>query len=394
MKSWRVAFFAVLCVTCVAIPVLYVLSARRAAEGPLPGESPLPVRAPATSSAPPPAPRPIAPSAVPAPAASLKPSHAIVYRYTGVDAGHGKLARGELEAPEAPVTFADLRCERVHMVHGGGVCLMTHRRTFPVRHEAVLFDGDFQVRHTLALSGVPSRVKVSPDGRLAAVTVFESGHSYAAAHFSTRTSIIDLARGDFVILDLEKLPVLRGGAPFQAIDLNVWGVTFTASGDRFYATLATGGRTYLVDGDVAKRQMQVLREGVECPSLSPDGTRIAFKRREAGRLTAVTWRLSVVRLDTGEEWALAETRSVDDQVEWLDDATVLYSLPEAASGTPVQNSWAVPADGGGSPRLVMPKAYSLVVVRNAAVGDRGRREPQNEAVGRPERRRVGAGGGS
>lgn len=376
MKSWRVVFFAVLCVTCVAIPVLYVLSALRAAEGPLPDEPLLPVRAPATSSTTPPAPRPTAPPPVPAPAAPaarLKPSHAIVYRYTGVDAGHGKLARGELEAPEAPVTFADLRCERVHMVHGGGVCLTTHRRTFPVRHEAVLFDGDFRVRHTLALSGVPSRVKVSPDGRLAAVTVFESGHSYAGADFSTRTSIIDLARGDFVITDLEKLPVLRDGAPFQAIDFNIWGVTFTASGDRFYATLATGGRIYLVEGDMPKRQMQVLREGVECPSLSPDGTRLAFKRREGGRLIAVTWRLSVLRLDTREEWALAETRSVDDQVEWLDDATVLYSLPEAASGTPVQNSWAVPADGGGSPRLVVPKAYSLVVVRNAAVGDPGRR---------------------
>ena len=38
-------------------------------------------------------------------------------------------------------------------------------------------------------------------------------------------------------------------------------------------------------------------------------------------------------------------------------------MPEALSGTPVQNTWAVPADGGGSPRLLVPKAYSLAVLR-------------------------------
>ena len=87
--------------------------------------------------------------------------------------------------------------------------------------------------------------------------------------------------------------------------------------------------------------------------------------REAA-LGSVTWRLSVLRLDTLEDWPLAETRSVDDQVAWLDETTVLYALPAAAAGTAATDTWAVPADGSGSPRLVMPNAYSLVVVRDAA----------------------------
>jgi len=56
-----------------------------------------------------------------------------------------------------------------------------------------------------------------------------------------------------------------------------------------------------------------------------------------------------------EETPLAETRNIDDQVEWLDDENVLY-----ADG---QDVWTVPSDGGGSPRLFIPKALSPAVVR-------------------------------
>ena len=87
----------------------------------------------------------------------------------------------------------------------------------------------------------------------------------------------------------------------------------------------------------------MLRTGVECPSLSPDGTRIAFKKRNPG--TVVTWGISVLDLATLEDHPLAETRNVDDQVEWLDDQTVIYGLPqdagevnavaEVSPGTPV-----------------------------------------------------------
>ena len=39
------------------------------------------------------------------------------------------------------------------------------------------------------------------------------------------------------------------------------------------------------------------------------------------------WHIAVYDLASGEETVLADTRSVDDQVEWLDNSTVLYALP-------------------------------------------------------------------
>ena len=94
----------------------------------------------------------------------------------------------------------------------------------------------------------------------------------------------------------------------------------------------------------------MIAEGVECPSLSPDETRVAFKRREGNN-----WRLHVLDLDTGREYPLAETRSVDDQVEWLDDERILYGL--------VKDVWVVPADGSGQPQIHIRDALSPAVVR-------------------------------
>ena len=138
-----------------------------------------------------------------------------------------------------------------------------------------------------------------------------------------------------------------------ADDVNYWGVTFRRDSDRFYATLATGGRIHLVEGSVSQRRMRVVHETVECPSLSPDETRIAFKKRvgPAGK----RWRIHVLDLRTMHETALAETRNVDDQVEWLDGSTVLYGLDE--------DVWSVPADGSGAPRRYAADADSPAALR-------------------------------
>jgi hypothetical protein len=343
----RVAAFALLALASVAVPLVYVLRVQRSAsEGP---GAPVSPRAPL--------PPDTEPSDLPRPP--------VAFRYTGPGDAYGRLVTADLGAPVRDETVTTLRCDRLDLAAGHGVCLTAQRGVFTT-YEAILFDAAFRVRHTLPLSGVPSRTRVSPDGRLAAMTVFESGHSYAAGQFSTRTSIVDLDSGDVVVPDLERFTVLRDGQPIHGVDFNFWGVTFTRDGARFYATLATGGRQFLIEGDLRARQARVLRADVECPSLSPDDGRIAFKRREGGGLTPVTWRLSVLRLDTLEEWPLAERRSVDDQVAWLDETAVLYALPAASTGTAATDTWAVPADGSGSPRLVMSNAYSLVVMRNTA----------------------------
>ena len=56
-----------------------------------------------------------------------------------------------------------------------------------------------------------------------------------------------------------------------------------------------------------------------------------------------------------EETPLAETRNIDDQVEWLDDENVLY-----ADG---QDVWTVRSDGSGSARMFIAEALSPAVVR-------------------------------
>ena len=100
-----------------------------------------------------------------------------------------------------------------------------------------------------------------------------------------------------------------------------WGVTFDPTNtNRFFATLGTQGHTCLVEGNLAARRANVLRDGVECPSVSPDGTRIAFKMKTAdnGDAELPTWRPALLDLTTLKDHLLAETRSVDDQIEWLD----------------------------------------------------------------------------
>ncbi len=123
----------------------------------------------------------------------------------------------------------------------------------------------------------------------------------------------------------------------------------------FYATLRTGGINYLVHGDIKLRTVTVIYKGVECPSLSPDETRIAFKKL----VSRNNWRLTVLDLTTLRETPLAETRSVDDQAEWLDNDRVLYGLVDSA---PWMSIMVVSADGTGQPNVFAKGAASPAVV--------------------------------
>jgi hypothetical protein len=282
----------------------------------------------------------------------------VMYRDTSLGRTHGRLV-DEFLGEHSSRRITDLTCERVHFAAGNGVCL-TAKRGFVTVYGAFTFDGAMKPRHQFSLAGVPSRVRVSPDGRRAGMTVFVSGDSYAPGSFSTRTTVIDTATGES-LGDLEQYTVLRDGTPVKAADFNFWGITF-AEQNRIYATLGTGGRTYLIEANVDARQATIRHENVECPSLSPDGTRIAFKKRmpsEGGRLL---WRLHVLDLRTGLETALAESRSVDDQAEWLNTATVAYALPsESTPGS--TDVWSVHADGSGSPTRTISAAWSPAFVR-------------------------------
>jgi hypothetical protein len=186
--------------------------------------------------------------------------------------------------------------------------------------------------------------------------VFVSGHAYEISGFSTRTTLIDTRAGR-ITDDLEDFSVTRGGKAFKAADFNFWGVTFTQDSRSFFATLSSGGSFYLVRGDVASKRANVIGEGVECPALSPDNTRLAYKKRvvENGRLT---WRLAVRPVDSSAERVLVgEARSIDDQVEWLDNHSILYGASDDQLGPGRTSVWVIDVDGGES-RKWLSNAFS------------------------------------
>jgi hypothetical protein len=268
----------------------------------------------------------------------------------------------ELEEGHLRKEPGDLACERVYFASGHGICMGV--APSGVEYTASIFDSKLRKLHTIALTGLPSRARVSSDGRYGAMTVFVTGDSYlgSSTAFSTRTTILAMASGRQVG-QLEQFQVSKDGQPFDAVDFNFWGVTFDpADSDRFFATLGTGSEHYLVEGSVRERSMRVLRDGVECPSLSPDGSQIAYK----SLIGDERWHLRVLEVATLDDHGVAEERSIDDQVEWLDDETLAYS-----DG---RNVYTVPADGSGAPGVLVRDATSPVRLEGArqVLGDSAR----------------------
>ncbi|GGN95341.1 TolB-like translocation protein; signal peptide [Actinoplanes lobatus] len=290
--------------------------------------------------------------------ATVRAQPHLVFRSTALGAGYGKVAVVPLTAPDGPRTLTPASCERVYATAADAICLSAERGLVTT-YQARLLGPSWTTVRDLPLTGIPSRARLSRDGTLAATTTFVFGDSYAnPGQFSTRT-VVARVDGE-VVGDIEKFTLTVDGRVVTASDKNLWGVTFLDD-DRFYATAASGARTWLVEGSLSARTVTALHGDVECPSLSPDRTRVAFKKH--GDLPAGKWRLAVYDLRTGAETLLAETRSVDDQVEWLDDRTVVYGLPRETAGTASSDVWRVPADGTGEPQLLIHDAWSPAVVR-------------------------------
>ncbi|ALV36089.1 hypothetical protein [Streptomyces sp. CdTB01] len=259
--------------------------------------------------------------------------------------------------PSGPRTASGVKCLRFYAASGTGVCLQAVHGAISDTYRAVVLDARLKERARYDVPGIPSRARVSPTGHFAAWTAFVGGDSYAGTNFSTRAAIVDVRTGKLTP-SLEAYRVLKDGRPYRAADLNFWGVTFASDDRTFYATLATKGRTYLVRGDLRARTLTTLHTDVECPSLSPDGTRIAFKKRVKGLPKDAPWRLYVLDLRTMRETPLAEPRSVDDQAVWRDDHTLVYALP----GDYGADLYTVPADGAGKPRRISTAALSPAFV--------------------------------
>lgn len=297
-------------------------------------------------------------ASAPAVAASVVdagPGPRILFRSTD-PTSYGRVATVAASDPGGARTVSAVSCNRVYAAAGSVICL---RPDGPLAtYQLAILDSRLGLKDTYPLVGVPNRARVAPSGHVLAWTVFVTGDSYNGGKFSTRVGMIDLVTGGTVDT-LETWSVFVGGQPYRAADLNFWGVTF-ADDHHFYATMSTSGHRYLIAGDLTARTIRTLASNVECPSLSPDGTRIAFKEAIDDN-PSKGWRLTVLNLATLTRTHLAESRSVDDQAAWLGNSTLLYAVKRTTKASDI---YAVPADGTGTPTLLIPDAESPAALAN------------------------------
>lgn len=288
-------------------------------------------------------------------AASTGPK--VVFRNTASGMGYGLVASVALDDPSGPRVVTSQACDRVYATRTIGMCLHIDRGVVTT-FTASLMDATWTETRAWPLPGIPSRTRISADSRLIASTAFVTGESYGTVGFSTQTVIRSVDGTDYG--SLEDFALLVDGHQVTAIDRNIWGVTFSADDTVFYATAASGGRTWLVRGNLAARTLTAIRDTAECPSLSPDGTHIAYKKN-LSTLTAPHWSIAVLDLSTGQEIVLPEERNVDDQVEWLDNDNLLYGLPRTdAVGD--SDIWSMRSDGSADPTPFIEHAWSPSVV--------------------------------
>jgi hypothetical protein len=105
--------------------------------------------------------------------------------------------------------------------------------------------------------------------------------------------------------------------------------------------------------------MYVTLRSVPKPSNEEGSTNVLRQRR----IPAAVFAFGVVSLPIDVSSLLAETRSVDDQVEWLDDDRLLYGLCRPGSEATTSDVWVVPADGSGTAAVLIPEASSPAVIR-------------------------------
>jgi hypothetical protein len=282
----------------------------------------------------------------------------IAFRHTGLDNEYGVVAVVPLTDPEGARAFTGAVCDRVYATAEGASCLATERGVVTTFEQSQL-DPSWQTVSTRPLAGQPSRTRISPDGSLVSTTSFVAGHTYMSVGFSTATEIHSPDGKSYG--NIEKFQLVLDGKDVAPKDRNIWGVTFASDDRTFYATVGTGGKTYLVEGDLEDRTLTSITQAVECPSLSPDGSRIAFK--ELGTVEGQKgWTPAVLDLATGERTVLTgETHNVDDQIEWLDDDTILYGLPRTDEPG-VTDVWSLDTTAGAAPQLFIEQAWSPTVV--------------------------------
>ncbi len=250
--------------------------------------------------------------------------------------------------------ITELECDRLDLNDFGGICLSA-TAGLAGTGRGLLLGPDLNPATRFGVSQ-PSRAAVSPDGAVVAWTGFTLGHSYlAAGEFATTTQLISVERG--IAANLEEIFTTYDldDEVVNDVDRNFWGVTFVDS-DRFYATLGARESTFIVEGRVSNSRLDIVHENASCPEVSPDATMIVAKEQRGD-----SFQLVLINNETGERSDLVETRSVDDQVEWVDNSTILYGVVNPEEGTeaqPVLDVYALNVLDGSAPQLIIPFADS------------------------------------
>lgn len=256
----------------------------------------------------------------------------------------------------------DLECARAYAAAGVLLCLESAGMFVPAGTATVRSVSDETFPEIWQRpSGLPSRARVTPDGSQLAFTGFVAGHSYLQiGEFSTETIVATpTTRG----IRAEHLEVASDEPRFGAIDGNWWGVSFEPGATSALLTYGTGPSIEIMRADLNTTTVAPL--GIEggCPSVSPSGRYVVVKRPDA-RIDAPL-ALILHDLETGEEQLLNEPRFVDDQVEWLDDDTILYALPrDNELIQPVFDIWALDIGADAVATMVVPYADSPAVYRD------------------------------
>lgn len=283
------------------------------------------------------------------------PSPFVIFRTLAPKIMHGRVAMVPLGADERARHITPLSCARVHYASGTGICLVEEQIASAGRHLAYLFHDAFALDEAIELDGVPIRARVSPDGRLASVTTYAEEESATGERLANASILID-APSRRVVADLRRFAIDPGTFSLTP-PIDIAGVAFAPDGDRFFATLATARDRYIASGSVAARRLAVIAGGLANEAVSPDGRHLLVKRLDRERSY---WALSVLDLRTLEVRALAQgPRSIDDQVEWLDqDHAVYHDATDEGTGI-----WVLATDGQSGPRLLIPNAFSPAVQR-------------------------------
>ncbi|MFT4595932.1 MAG: hypothetical protein ACI9TF_000169 [Paracrocinitomix sp.] len=282
----------------------------------------------------------------------------VVHRVPGED--YGRLAIRHIDGTR---TLLDRTCMRVHIATDHGVCLAENEGVVASFTTTFFRAENLNADIKSYASALPSRARISPGGTFSAVTAFVSGSSYADIGAETTTIVtIDEIDSNQLLRGANQFTIASNEARFNNQNPQYWGVTFAADEDEVYITGFFGDMPEVMHGTLNNMTIEPTGWVGSCPSLSPDGETLVFKEMTADN----NFELVAVNLETNTKHKLGETRPVDDQVEWLDNDTILYALHPEGGDTAVQpefDIWMLDIAEGSEPELFLPNANSPAVAR-------------------------------